>query len=131
MSEVQVLLPEGWKRPPGWSAGIRIGDQIEIAGQFGWDGATHSFVSDDFGEQWDLALSNVIDVAAAGGASATDITTLRIYVTDLDAYRAAGPALGASWKERFGRHFPTITLVEVSRLTEPQALVEIEAVAHL
>ena len=56
---------------------------------------------------------------------------MTIYVTDLDAYLDSLRELGGVYRERMGRHYPAMALVEVSRLVDPAALVEIEATAVL
>jgi enamine deaminase RidA (YjgF/YER057c/UK114 family) len=126
-----AILPDGWKRPRGWSHGTLHGSEIAVAGQFGWDPTTFELVGDDFAAQWGQSLANVVGVVAAPGGEPHDVLSLRVYVTDMEAYRAAGSALGAGWQSTFGAHFPAITLVEVGALTEPGALVEIEATARI
>jgi enamine deaminase RidA (YjgF/YER057c/UK114 family) len=56
---------------------------------------------------------------------------MTVYVTDLDAYRAARKAIGDVWRARMGDHFPAMSLMEVSRLVDPRGKVEIEATAVL
>jgi enamine deaminase RidA (YjgF/YER057c/UK114 family) len=51
------------------------------------------------------------------------------YVTDRDEYVASLPAIGAAWRELIGKHFPCMAVVEVSRLVEPAARIEIETTA--
>ena len=51
------------------------------------------------------------------------------YVTDLDAYRAAGAEIGATYRETFGTHIPSMTMVQVVGLLDPEAMVEIECFA--
>jgi enamine deaminase RidA (YjgF/YER057c/UK114 family) len=51
------------------------------------------------------------------------------YVVDRDEYVASYKALGSAYRETIGRHFPAMTAVEVRRLVEPRARVEIEATA--
>jgi enamine deaminase RidA (YjgF/YER057c/UK114 family) len=101
-----------------------------VAGQFGWDPASGKCESDIFAEQWEQALCNVRTVVEAAGGSVSTISTLTIYVTSLERYRAAGRDLGDSWRRVYGKHFPAMTLVEVAGLTDPDALVEVEGVAH-
>jgi enamine deaminase RidA (YjgF/YER057c/UK114 family) len=125
------VLPDGWKRPRGWSHATLHGDQLSVAGQFGWEPESFEFTSHDFAEQWAQSLANVVAVVGAAGGQATDVAALRIYVTSMDAYRSAGSALGAGWQGSFGAHFPAITLLEVSALTERDALIEIEATARI
>ena len=64
-----------------------------------------------------------------GGNAPADTVKLTYYVTDLKAYKANLQAIGSAYREVFDRHFPATTLVEVSSLFDPDALVEIEAVA--
>jgi enamine deaminase RidA (YjgF/YER057c/UK114 family) len=56
---------------------------------------------------------------------------MTIYVTDIAAYRNARKQLGPIWRERFGTHYPAMALVAVTALVEPEAVVEIQAVAYL
>ena len=131
MSDVQVVQPPGWKRPRGWSNGILSDGQLHIAGQFGWDPTEHAFAAVHFGGQWRRALENVLEVVATVGGKAENVTSLRIYVTDLDAYRDAAAQVADGWRATFGAHFPAITMLRVVELTEAQAIVEIEGTATL
>jgi enamine deaminase RidA (YjgF/YER057c/UK114 family) len=54
---------------------------------------------------------------------------MRIYVTSADAYAAASKEIGKAYRERFGRWFPAMTLVQVARLFDPAAAIEVEAEA--
>jgi enamine deaminase RidA (YjgF/YER057c/UK114 family) len=131
--ELEAVLPAGWSRPPGWSNAMvapSASETINVAGQFGWDPQTQKCVSGDFGEQWEQALRNVRTVVESAGGTVPTISVLRIYVTDLEQYHAAGKAVGAAWMAVIGKHFPAMTLLHVVGLTDPDALVEIEAVAH-
>ena len=48
-----------------------------------------------------------------------------------DRYRAARKELGPVWRAKLGNYYPAMALVAVSALVEPEALVEIQAVAYL
>ncbi len=67
-------------------------------------------------------------IAAAGGAPA-DLARLTIYVVDLVAYRESRKAIGAIWRERLGKHYPAVALLEVKGLVDRGAVVEMEATA--
>jgi enamine deaminase RidA (YjgF/YER057c/UK114 family) len=126
---LQVVQPEGFAPPRGYSNGVVTrGRLVHVGGQVGWN-ASHQFTSDDFTVQFGQALDNVLAVVRAAGADAADIARMTVYVTDLPAYRAATATLGPIWRERMGRHYPAMALVGVTGLVEPRALVEIEAVA--
>lgn len=128
---VRPIQPDGWAAPRGYSNGVLAsGHALYIAGQIGW-GPDQKLVSDQLADQFAQALDNVLAVVRAAAGDPTDIAQMTIYVTDVAAYRAAAPALGAIWRARLGKHFPAMALVGVTELVEPRALVEIQAIAHL
>lgn len=125
----QILQPPGWGRPRGYSNGVAAtGRQIFVSGQIGWDENEH-IVSDDFAAQARQALANVRAVLAAAGAGPEHLVRLTWYVTSRDEYLAASAAIGASYREIIGRHYPAMSVVVVAALLEPRARVEIEATA--
>lgn len=132
--EFSDVLPGGWSRARGFSyavsaKGTRVvsvsGQVARVQGSGGVDAALR------FGQQWSLALGNVVHLVQAAGGEAANIIALRIYVTDMEAYRNAGEELGDAWREHMGKHFPASTLVQVLSLVDPHAMVEIEAQALL
>lgn len=127
---MDVLLPEGWPRPAGYANGTAAsGRTLFVAGQIGWDPMAGVVRSSDFATQTRTALENVLAVLRAGGAGPDDVVRLTWFVTDLDAYRDARREIGGIWRELFGRHYPAMSVIGVSDLLEPGALVEIEATA--
>lgn len=125
-----MMQPEGWPRPRGYANAVRgRGEIIAIAGQVGWDPVTQHFQSDDFVAQVKQALRNIAAILLAAGAHPEDVVRLTWYVTSRDAYRDNEKAIGAAYREIFGKHFPAMTLVVVAGLLEERARVEIEATA--
>lgn len=126
---MNVLQPTGWAPAKGYANGIAArGTLVFVAGQVGWT-AEQRFASDDFVAQARQALANVVAVLAEAGARPEHIVRMTWYVVDRDEYAASLRALGAAYREVVGRHFPAMTAVEVRRLIEPRARVEIEATA--
>ena len=126
---MKPLLPPGWPRPKGYSNGISVsGRTIFTAGVIGWD-KDESFAADTLPGQFAQALRNIVAILAEDGAGPEHIVRLTCYVTSTDAYLAGLAEIGAAWKAIIGRHYPTMALVEVVRLVETKALVEIEATA--
>jgi enamine deaminase RidA (YjgF/YER057c/UK114 family) len=82
-------------------------------------------------EQFDQALANVLEVVRTAGGAPGDLATLTIFVTDMDACRAARKALGPRYRARMGSHYPAMALVEVTSLLNPKARVEIQGIAVL
>lgn len=126
-----TLQPPGWPRPKGYANGIRArGELVFIAGQVGWD-EQGTFGGRDFVAQTRQALRNVLAVLAEAGGGPQHIVRLTWFITDRAAYLASTAALGAAYREVMGRHYPTMSVVEVSALMEAEAQVEIEATAML
>jgi enamine deaminase RidA (YjgF/YER057c/UK114 family) len=102
---------------------------IFVGGMIGQD--REGRFAEGFVPQAKQALANVAAVLAQGGASPQHIVRLTWYVRDMDEYLAEPKALGAAYREIMGRHFPAMAVVEVHRLVEADARLEIEATAVL
>jgi len=126
---MQILHPKHWARAKGFSNGIVAeGRQVFVAGQVGWN-AEQQFASDDFAVQVEQALINIVAVLAEAGAEPKHIVRLTWYVTDKHEYVSRLNDVGQAYRRVIGRHFPTMTLVQVVALVEDRAKVEIEATA--
>jgi enamine deaminase RidA (YjgF/YER057c/UK114 family) len=124
----RILQPASWPRPRGYANGIvAAGETVFLAGQIGWDAGGH--FAEGLAAQVRQALTNIVTLLAEAGAGPQNVVRLTWYVTDLHAYRAALPEVGAAYRAVMGRHFPTMSVIGVSELVEQQALVEIEATA--
>lgn len=133
MTVPEIGVP-GWPAPKGYANGrVGGGRTLHVGGQIGWsmaEGAGARFPA-GLVAQFGQALDNVLAVVRAAGGAAEDIASMTVYVTSIEDYRAAQRALGPVWRERMGRHYPAMALVGVTALVEPEAVVEIQAVAHL
>lgn len=128
-----IVNPEALGRPSGWSNGMLApagGRVLFVAGQAATD-SSGAVSSRDFVEQFRLALEKVVTVVRAAGGGPEHIGRLTIFVTDLDAYRASRKPLGEAYRRLMGTHYPAMALVEVKRLLDQGAVVEIEATAVL
>lgn len=132
MSErIEFVSPEGWAPPRGYANGVvSRGRILHVGGQIGW-GPDQRFATDELVGQFAQALDNVLAVVGAAGGQATDLVSMTVFVTDVEAYRSSLRELGRAWRERLGKHFPAMALVAVTALVEPRARVEIQAVASL
>ncbi len=127
----ELITIDGGPAPKGYANGrVGRGAALHVAGQVGWN-AAGVFETKELVGQFERALDNLLGVLAAAHAHVDDVAEMTIYVTDIAAYRAARKQLGPIWKQRFGAHFPAMTLVAVSALVELDALVEISATAYL
>ena len=124
----RILQPSTWPRPRGYANGIAVnGESIFLAGQIGWD-ARGQF-AEGLARQVGQTLTNIVTLLVEAGAEPRHLVRLTWFVTDLRAYRDAQAAIGVEYRRVIGRHFPTMSVIGVSELVEPAALVEIEATA--
>jgi enamine deaminase RidA (YjgF/YER057c/UK114 family) len=127
-STLTPLEPPGWPRPKGYANGILAeGRMVFVGGQIGWD--TEGRFPPDFAGQIRQTFENIRAVLAAGGAGPEHLVRLTWYVTDIRDYEQNLAKIGRHYREVFGKNFPAMAVVAVSRLVEPQAKVEIEATA--
>jgi enamine deaminase RidA (YjgF/YER057c/UK114 family) len=128
-SLLQVLQPPGWPRPRGYSNGMAAsGRQVFIAGQVGWD-TQGRFAGTALAAQVRQALANVCAVLAQAGAGPEHVVRLTWFLTSRAEYYAELAEIGAAYREVMGKHFPTMSVVQVVALMEADAKVEIEATA--
>ena len=126
---MKSLQPTGWLRPKGYSNGMAARGRIIVtAGVVGWD-EEERFKSERLADQFAQALRNILAILACDGADAARIVRLTCYVTSIDEYLESAKEIGTAWREIMGKHYPAMALVEVVRLVEREAKVEIEATA--
>lgn len=117
----------------GYANGIlapRGGRLLFIAGQVAWDREQRIVGGKrDMAAQFAQALRNVLAVVHAAGGEARHVAQLTVFVTDVRAYARARKAIGAEWRALMGRFFPAMALVQVAKLLEPGAVVEIQGMA--
>jgi len=125
MDRQRVSSGTEWEPIVGYSRAVRAGDQIHVSGTTATDEDGNVVGAGDPAAQTRQAIANVEDALGAFDATLSDVVRTRLYVTDVDDWEAIGRAHG----EAFGDVRPASTMVEVSRLIDPDMLVEIEAVA--
>jgi enamine deaminase RidA (YjgF/YER057c/UK114 family) len=123
-------IPDGWPRGSGYSHAVSAeGRTIFVSGQIGWNPVTERLVEGGMAAQTRQALMNIAAVLAAAGAEPAHLVRLTWFITGREAYLRERRAIGAAYREVFGRHFPAMSVVVVATLLEPGAEVEIEATA--
>ncbi len=126
---MKLLQPAEWLAPKGYANGIAArGTMVFVGGQIGWN-AQQQFETDDFILQTRQALLNILAVLHEAKAGPEYMVRMTWYIVDRDEYVNRLKELGAVYREVIGRNFPTMSCVEVSRLVEPRAKVEIEVTA--
>ncbi len=127
---MEIIHPEGWSPPIGYSNGIKVpnGETVFVAGQVGWN-AAQVFESEDLVPQFEQALKNVLAVVTAAGGSATNICRMTAFCCDKPQYLAVRKELGGIWKRHMGDHFPAMSMIFVSDLLDHPGKIELEATA--
>jgi enamine deaminase RidA (YjgF/YER057c/UK114 family) len=124
----KILQPSGWPMPKGYANGMAAEGRIVVTGGvIGWD--EREYLPKGFVAQVRQTLGNIAAILAEGGAQPEHLVRLTWYVVDMDEYLSNLKELGAIYREIFGTHYPAMALVQVVRLVEKDARVEIEATA--
>ncbi|MGW2704501.1 RidA family protein [Streptomyces sp. NPDC001340] len=131
MTTERVNPPE-LSPPTGFShavvaAGSRV---VFLAGQTALD-TDGKVTGATLPEQFEKALTNLLTALAAAGGTPADLARVTVYATDVAAYRAHARQLGRIWQQLAGREYPAMAVVEVVRLWDEQALVELDGFAVL
>jgi enamine deaminase RidA (YjgF/YER057c/UK114 family) len=133
--ERRPINPPTLARPVGYSYGFeaRGGRLLFIAGQVARNGAGHVVGKGDLVAQFRQVCENMKAVLETAGGGFADVVKLTLYVLDVDDYRRQTQAIGAVYREYFGRHYPAMTLVGARDLYDRAdgCLIEIEGYACL
>ncbi|MFC9925885.1 RidA family protein [Streptomyces sp. NPDC127190] len=131
MSAERVNPPE-LSPPTGFShAVVATGSRVVfLAGQTALD-ADGKITGGTLPEQFERALGNLLAALRAAGGTPADLARVTVYATDVADYRAHAPELGRRWRELAGRDYPAMAVVQVVRLWDEQALVELDGFAVL
>lgn len=130
MSKHDIILPEGWPMPKGYSNGILAakGRTLFLAGQVGWT-TEEKFVSDKLVPQFEVALKNIVAIVEQAGGKPEDICKMTCFCKDREQYLASRKELGAVWRNIMGKHYPCMSMIFVDDVLDHPGLIEIEATA--
>ena len=127
---LERVNPKELGRPSGFSHAVSAtGRMVFLAGQIGIgrDGT----VAGGLVAQFEQALANLLTALAAAGGRPGDLVSLTIYIVDLEDYQAHAGQIGAVWRRLAGTEYPAMAGVGVTRLWDPEALVEIQGIAAI
>ncbi|AQS67032.1 RidA family protein [Streptomyces pactum] len=131
MTAERVNPPE-LSPPTGFShAVVATGTRVVfLAGQTALD-TDGEVTGDTLPAQFQTALTNLLTALRAAGGTPADLARVTVYATDVAAYRTHAAELGRTWRELAGRDYPAMAVVEVVRLWDERALVELDGFAVL
>ena len=131
MADLERINPTDLAQPSGFShAVIARGTTIHLAGQTGMD-ASGAIVGGGVVAQFEQALSNLLAALRAARGQRDGIAALTVYIVHMDDYRAHAREIGEVWKRLVGTEYPAMAGIGVSRLWDPEALVELQGYAVL
>ncbi len=111
-----------WEKSVCYSRAVRVGPHVFVSGTTASDEQGHTVAVGDAYQQAKFALRKIETALSAVGASLSHVVRTRMFVTDISRWEEVGRAHG----EVFQGINPAATMVEVSRLINPDHLVEIE-----
>jgi enamine deaminase RidA (YjgF/YER057c/UK114 family) len=126
----EILNPPALADPLGYSHVVVAvpGRTIYLGGQTAHD-ADNKLVGDTIAAQFDQAAANLVTALDAAGATPEHLVSMQIFVTDVAEYKGSLDGLADAYQKHLGRHYPAIALLEVKGLYDPEAKVELVAIA--
>ncbi len=127
----KIVTPAELVVPKGFSHGVvtQGGRLLFLAGQTALDATGRIVAPGDLVAQYEQVLRNLQAVVMAAGGTMADITQITIFIRDRDDYIAHRTPLGQVHKSFFGSYYPATALIEISRLFDDAALIEIQGMA--
>ncbi len=127
MARTNISTNTPWESKVGYSRAVRVGNHVWVAGTTASDASGAVVAVGNAAEQTRYILQKTERALADAGASLRDVVRTRLYVTNIADWQGIGGVHG----EFFGDIRPASTMVEVSKLVDPQHLVEIEVDAFV
>lgn len=125
-----IVNPPQLAKPIGFAHGVKAGPFVYLGGQTALD-AEYKIVPGGIVEQFVQAFGNVLATLEHAGGKPSDLVDVTIYLTDIPEYQRHGKEIGQKWREMAGTEYPAMAGIGVTSLWQPEALIEIQAVAYL
>jgi len=128
---IERINPSSLATPRGFShAVVAEGRVVFLAGQTGLD-IDGQVVAGGLVTQFEQALANLLVALEEAGGQPEQLTSMTIYIVDMDDYLEHASELGRVWRRLVGSEYPAMAGIGVSRLWDSDALVEVQGFAVL
>lgn len=114
-----------WEPKVGYARAVQVGDTVFVSGTTGTDPSGKVLAPGDLYAQTVQSLRNIENALTRLGLTLDHVVRTRLYLTDITRWEEAGRAHA----EFFGHVHPATSILGISRLVDPEMLVEVEAVA--
>lgn len=125
MERKRISSGTEWESKVGYSRAVQTGSQVYVSGTTATDDDGDVVAKGDTYKQTKKALQNIETALGETDASLEDVVRTRMFVTDINEWEEVGEA----HSDVFVDIRPTTSMIEVTRLIDPELLVEIEAIA--
>ena len=125
---IERVNPPSLAKPSGFTHAVRHAGLIHLSGQTAMD-REGKIVVGGIVEQFAQALDNLLTALNAAGGDPACLLSVTLYLTDIPDYQRHGKEIGRLWREKAGRDYPAMTGIGVTALWQPEAMIEISAVA--
>lgn len=126
----EIVNPPQLAKPIGFAHGVKAGPFVYLGGQTALN-ADYKIVPGGIVEQFVQAFGNVLATLEHAGGKPSDLVDVTIYLTDVDDYQRNGKVIGQKWREMAGTEYPAMAGIGITKLWQPEALIEISAVAYI